>query len=130
MVGILVHGNNHFIVPGPIPDDATALALAWHWSVTQIGESKSTCKDCTRRRDRFLLTHAPIGCAINSEAHISKLNNGKTRNQAKVTGIEGRNRITEVQCCAADIHAGSSDYWLNWVSSCGSEILRRSKPSE
>jgi len=42
MVGILVHGNNHFILSGPIPDDATALALAWHWSVTQIGESKST----------------------------------------------------------------------------------------
>jgi hypothetical protein len=42
MVGILVHGNNHFILPGPRPDDVTALALAWHWSVTQIGESKST----------------------------------------------------------------------------------------
>jgi hypothetical protein len=42
MVGILVHGNNHFILSGPIPDDATALALAWHWSVNQIGESKST----------------------------------------------------------------------------------------
>jgi hypothetical protein len=42
MVGILVHGNNHFILSGPIPDDATALALARHWSVTQIGESKST----------------------------------------------------------------------------------------
>jgi hypothetical protein len=42
MVGILVHGNNHFILSGPVPDDATALALAWHWSVTQIGASKST----------------------------------------------------------------------------------------
>jgi hypothetical protein len=40
MVGILVHGNNHFILSGPLPDDATA--LAWHWSVTQIGEFKSS----------------------------------------------------------------------------------------
>jgi hypothetical protein len=41
MVGILVHGNNHFILSGPPPDDAAALALARHWSVIQIGESKS-----------------------------------------------------------------------------------------
>jgi hypothetical protein len=31
---------------------------------------------------------------------------------------------------APDIHAGSSDCWLNWVSSCGSAIPRRSRPSE
>jgi|SRR5271170_3292247 len=43
MVGILVHGNNHFILSGPMPDDATALALARHWSLTQIGEFKSSC---------------------------------------------------------------------------------------
>jgi hypothetical protein len=41
MVGILVHGNNHFILSGPMPDDASALALARHWSITQIGELKS-----------------------------------------------------------------------------------------
>jgi hypothetical protein len=43
MVGILVqHGNNHFILSGPVPDDASALALARHWSITQIGEQKSS----------------------------------------------------------------------------------------
>ena len=42
MVGILVHGNNHFILSGPVPDDATAVALARHWSVIQIGEPKSS----------------------------------------------------------------------------------------
>jgi hypothetical protein len=36
-VGILVHGDNHFIVRGPLPDDATALALVQHWSLIQIG---------------------------------------------------------------------------------------------
>jgi hypothetical protein len=36
-VGILVHGDNHFIVRGPMPDHATALALAKYWSVIQIG---------------------------------------------------------------------------------------------
>jgi hypothetical protein len=42
MVGILVHGNNHFILSGPAPDDATAVALARHWSIIQIGEAKSS----------------------------------------------------------------------------------------
>ena len=41
MVGILVHGNNHFILSGPSPDEASALALARYWSVIQIGEAKS-----------------------------------------------------------------------------------------
>jgi len=37
MLGIIVHGDNHFIVRGPSPDRATALALVRHWSVIQIG---------------------------------------------------------------------------------------------
>ncbi len=37
MVGILVHGDNHFIVRGPLPDRPTALALVQHWSIIQIG---------------------------------------------------------------------------------------------
>jgi hypothetical protein len=36
MVGILVHGDNHFIVRGPQPDPATAIELARHWSVIRI----------------------------------------------------------------------------------------------
>jgi hypothetical protein len=35
-VGILVHGDNHFIVRGPLPGRATALALVHHWSIIQI----------------------------------------------------------------------------------------------
>jgi hypothetical protein len=37
MLGILVHGDNHFIVRGPQPDRDTAFALVRHWSVIQIG---------------------------------------------------------------------------------------------
>jgi hypothetical protein len=36
-VGILVHGDNHFIVRGPLPDPEVALALVRHWSLIQIG---------------------------------------------------------------------------------------------
>ena len=37
MVGILVHGNNHFIMCGPLPDRDAAIALVRHWSLIQIG---------------------------------------------------------------------------------------------
>jgi hypothetical protein len=37
MVGILVHGDNHFIVRGPLPDRKVALALVRQWSLIQIG---------------------------------------------------------------------------------------------
>ena len=37
MVGILVYGDNHFIVRGPSPDGEIALALIRHWSLIQIG---------------------------------------------------------------------------------------------
>ena len=39
MVGILVHGSNHFIVRGPLPDRETAVALVRHWSLIQIGQT-------------------------------------------------------------------------------------------
>jgi hypothetical protein len=41
MVGILVHGDNHFIVRGPLPDRAAAQALVRHWSLIQIGRPTS-----------------------------------------------------------------------------------------
>jgi hypothetical protein len=37
VVGILVHGGNHFIVRGPRPGRDTALELVRHWSVIRIG---------------------------------------------------------------------------------------------
>lgn len=37
MVGILVHGDNHLILRGPLPSREAALALVRHWSLTQIG---------------------------------------------------------------------------------------------
>jgi hypothetical protein len=39
MVGILVIGNNHFVVRGPRPNRESALALARHWSIIQIGQT-------------------------------------------------------------------------------------------
>jgi hypothetical protein len=39
MIGILVCGDNHFIVRGPLPDQSTAHALAQLWSLIQIGQT-------------------------------------------------------------------------------------------
>jgi hypothetical protein len=41
MVGILVHGDNHFILNGPMPDEASAVKMARHWSIVQIGREKT-----------------------------------------------------------------------------------------
>ncbi len=37
MVGILVGGDNHFIVRGLLPDGELALARIRHWFLIQIG---------------------------------------------------------------------------------------------
>ncbi len=52
MVGILVHGNNHFILSGPRPNDASALALAHHFSLIRIGEEKSLTFESWHIRDK------------------------------------------------------------------------------
>src|SRR5580704_10918884 len=39
ITGILVHGDNHFIVRGPLPDRATALSLVRHWTIIRIGST-------------------------------------------------------------------------------------------
>lgn len=36
-VGILVHGDNHFILRGPLPEREVAIAFARRWSLIQIG---------------------------------------------------------------------------------------------
>jgi len=41
MVGLLVHGNNHFILSGPEPTEAEAIAAAQHFSLVKIGEPAS-----------------------------------------------------------------------------------------
>ena len=40
MLGILVHGGNHFIVAGPRPDCGTAHRLVRQWSIIHIGSAE------------------------------------------------------------------------------------------
>jgi hypothetical protein len=45
VVGILVHGDNHFIVSGPLPDREIALALVRRWSFIQVGAATPASLD-------------------------------------------------------------------------------------
>ena len=45
MVGILVHGDNHFIVRGPLPTRDVAIALVQHWSLIRIGATTPPALD-------------------------------------------------------------------------------------
>ncbi len=45
MLGILVHGDNHFIARGPLPDREIAVALVRHWSLIQIGAATPPALD-------------------------------------------------------------------------------------
>jgi hypothetical protein len=48
MVGIVVHGANHFIVHGPLPDREAAVALVRNWSLIQIGSTTPPALDSWR----------------------------------------------------------------------------------
>jgi hypothetical protein len=37
MLGVLVYGDNHLILRGPLPAREVAIALVKHWSLVQIG---------------------------------------------------------------------------------------------
>lgn len=36
-----MHGDNHFILRGPAPNEISAMAMARHWSIVQIGGEKT-----------------------------------------------------------------------------------------
>jgi hypothetical protein len=38
MIGLLVHGSNHFIVEGPLPSPVEARALVWRWEFPRVGD--------------------------------------------------------------------------------------------
>jgi hypothetical protein len=40
MVGILVHGDNHLILRGPLPEREIARALVQRWSLVQVGATR------------------------------------------------------------------------------------------
>ena len=71
MLGILVHGDNHFIVRGPLPDRAEALALVRHWSVIQIGATTPPALDRWRISSREFRENLQWAVIVPAESEIS-----------------------------------------------------------
>jgi hypothetical protein len=71
MVGILVHGDNHFIVRGPLPDRSSALALVRHWSLIEIGAKTPPYLDRWQIVTREFRENLEWGVVIPGEAEIS-----------------------------------------------------------
>ncbi len=71
MVGILVHGDNHFIVRGPLPDRNVALALIRHWSIIQIGAPTPPLLDQWRISSRELRENLEWAVVVPGDGEIS-----------------------------------------------------------
>jgi hypothetical protein len=71
MVGVLVHGNNHFILSGPRPNEAAALTLARHWSVIQIGAPKSQALDQWQIRTKVFRENLDWAVIVLADRDIS-----------------------------------------------------------
>ncbi len=71
MVGVLVHGDNHFIVSGPLPNRADALALVRHWSVIQIGATLPPSLARWRIRSREFRENLKWAVVVPGEGEMS-----------------------------------------------------------
>lgn len=71
MIGILVHGDNHFIVEGPRPDGDTAAALATHWSLIQIGAAIPPALTRWKIINKALREHLEWAVIVPSDSAIS-----------------------------------------------------------
>jgi hypothetical protein len=72
MVGILVNGDNHFIVRGPLPDRAAALALVRHWSLIQIGTAIPPSLDRWHISTREFRENLEWAVVVPAESEISQ----------------------------------------------------------
>jgi len=71
MVGILVHGGNHFIVRGSLPDRNVALALVRHWSLIQIGATSPPPLDRWRVITRELRENLEWAVVVPGDGEMS-----------------------------------------------------------
>jgi hypothetical protein len=71
MLGVLVHGDNHFVVRGPLPDRVEALALVRYWSVIQIGATTPPALDRWRISTREFRENLQWAVIAPAEGEIS-----------------------------------------------------------
>ena len=71
MVGILLHGDNHFIVRGPLPEHQTAVALVRHWSVINIGTATPAALDQWQIVTKELRENLEWAVVVQGDSQIS-----------------------------------------------------------
>jgi hypothetical protein len=71
MLGILVHGENHFIVQGPLPERDIAIALARHWSLIAIGAETPYPLDQWRIVSKAFRENLEWAVVVTGEGEIS-----------------------------------------------------------
>ena len=71
MLGILVHGDNHFIVRGALPDPRVANELVRHWSLIQIGATTPAALDSWHIVTREFRENLEWAVIIPSDGEIS-----------------------------------------------------------
>jgi hypothetical protein len=71
MVGILVNGDNHFIVRGPLPDRNVAIALIQHWSIIRIGATTPPSLDRWQIVSREFRENLEWAVVVRGDADIS-----------------------------------------------------------
>ena len=96
MPGILVHGDNHFTVRGPLPSRQTALALVRHWSVIQIGAGTPAALTAWRISTRELRENLQWAIVVPADSAHS----------AAIVQL-----LAELQARAIPIHDAAADEW-------------------
>ena len=71
MVGILVHGDKHFICARPLPSRDVALSIIRHWSLIQIGVTTPPLLDPWRISSRELRENLEWAVVIPGDSEIS-----------------------------------------------------------
>ena len=95
MVGILVHGNNHFILSGPEPSEAEAIAAARHFSVVRIGEPVSHSFEKWEIRNKEFRENLEWAVVVPGDVEISS---GVSQLLAELVG-----RGVVIRACTAGI---------------------------
>jgi hypothetical protein len=71
MVGILVHGNNHFILSGPEPTEAEAVATARHLSLVKVGQAASNSFDKWEIRNKEFRENLEWAIVVPGDSEVS-----------------------------------------------------------
>jgi len=72
MVGILVHGDNHFILSGAEPSEAEAIAMARHFSLVKIGEPVSNAFEKWEIRNKEFRENLEWAVVVPGDAEVSR----------------------------------------------------------